>query len=166
MNNGVISEHYFQRANVRAASGKYEQAIADYDRALELKPRQAAAYYNNRGNAKDACGRHEEAMADYDEAIRIDPQHASAYVNRGTAYRSTGMHDRAIADYNEAIRLNPDDTEHRRLEKAVHDLARTTPQEPGKRSILELRGSGKEVWEDVDAQEFVDGLRKEWDPKR
>ena len=30
-----------------------------------------------------------------------------------------------------------------KLETVVRDLARTTPQEPGKRSILELRGLGK-----------------------
>ena len=39
----------------------------------------------------------------------------------------------------------------------------THEQKPGKRSILELRGLGKEIWEDVDAQEHVEGLRKEWD---
>ena len=39
----------------------------------------------------------------------------------------------------------------------------TNEQKPGKRSILELRGLGKEIWEGVDAQEHVEGLRKEWD---
>lgn len=50
-----------------------------------------------------------------------------------------------------------------KLETVVRDLARTTPQEPGKRSILELRGLGKEIWQGADAQEHVEGLRKEWD---
>ena len=50
--------------------------------------------------------------------------------------------------------------------EAVHDSGHTIPQEPGKRSILELRGLGKEIWEGVDAQAYVEGLRKEWDPRR
>ena len=32
-----------------------------------------------------------------------------------------------------------------------------------KRSLMELHGLGKEIWEGVDAQEYVNRLREEWD---
>jgi len=32
-----------------------------------------------------------------------------------------------------------------------------------KRSLLELEGLGAEIWEGVDAQDYVNQLRKEWD---
>ena len=32
-----------------------------------------------------------------------------------------------------------------------------------KRNIMELHGLGKEIWEGVDAQSFVDQLRDEWE---
>ncbi len=32
-----------------------------------------------------------------------------------------------------------------------------------KRSLLELEGLGAEIWEGVDAQEYVDKLRDEWE---
>jgi hypothetical protein len=32
-----------------------------------------------------------------------------------------------------------------------------------KRSILELHGLGAEIWEGIDAQEYVNQLREEWD---
>lgn len=32
-----------------------------------------------------------------------------------------------------------------------------------KRSIMELHGLGAEIWEGIDAQEYVNELRKEWD---
>ena len=51
----------------------------------------------------------------------------------------------------------------RLLEMMVRDLARTAPRDAEKRSILELRGLGKEIWHGVDAQQYVDSLRKEWD---
>lgn len=35
--------------------------------------------------------------------------------------------------------------------------------EKPKRSIMELHGLGKEIWEGIDAQEYVNELRKEWD---
>jgi hypothetical protein len=36
---------------------------------------------------------------------------------------------------------------------------------PGRRerSVLELHGLGKEIWEGIDAQEYVNSLREEWD---
>jgi hypothetical protein len=37
------------------------------------------------------------------------------------------------------------------------------PVEKPKRSIMELHGLGKEIWEGIDAQEYVNELRKEWD---
>ena len=35
----------------------------------------------------------------------------------------------------------------------------------GGRSILELRGLGKEVWEGIDAKDYIDELRDEWDAR-
>jgi len=32
-----------------------------------------------------------------------------------------------------------------------------------KHSIMELHGLGKEIWEGIDAQEYVNELRKEWE---
>jgi len=32
-----------------------------------------------------------------------------------------------------------------------------------KRSIMELHGLGAEIWEGIDAQEYVNKLREEWD---
>lgn len=36
--------------------------------------------------------------------------------------------------------------------------------ESPKRDIMELHGLGKELWEGVDAQAYVDQLRDEWEP--
>lgn len=40
------------------------------------------------------------------------------------------------------------------------DVAETLPRQ---RRLSELRGLGKEVWEGIDAQEYVNQLRSEWD---
>ncbi|MCW3056006.1 MAG: hypothetical protein JWN14_5176 [Chthonomonadales bacterium] len=34
-----------------------------------------------------------------------------------------------------------------------------------KRSIMELHGLGKELWQGIDAQKHVDELRNEWDQR-
>lgn len=45
------------------------------------------------------------------------------------------------------------------LANQVREESRTE----GKRSILELRGLGKEIWEGIDAQEYIDRERDSWD---
>ncbi len=68
------------------------------------------------------------------------------------------IYERYIRPLSSADRL-------RLLELTAHDLANQTPNEKRKpeRSILELRGLGKEIWEGVDAQQYVDQIRAEWD---
>jgi tetratricopeptide (TPR) repeat protein len=92
------------------SKGEHDRAIADYDEAIRLDPKNADSYVN-RGLAYDRKGEHDRAIADYDEAIRLDPKDAPTYYNRGLAYDRKGEHDRAIADYDEAIRLDPKDAD-------------------------------------------------------
>ena len=60
---------------------EYDKAIADYNEAIRLDPKDAAAY-DNRGNAWQAKGEYDKAIADYNEAIRLDPKDADAYNGR------------------------------------------------------------------------------------
>ena len=85
----------------------YKSAIADYDRAIQLKPDYAKAYYN-RGLAYDHQGKYSKAIADYNRAIQLKPDYAEAYNNRGLAYDHQGKSNEAIADYDRAIQLKPD----------------------------------------------------------
>jgi tetratricopeptide (TPR) repeat protein len=84
----------------------YDRSLEDYEEAVRLDPKDAAAY-TGRGYAWQAKGDFDRAFADYGEAIRLDPKYATAYQDRGSAWESKGDYDRAIADYNEAIRLDP-----------------------------------------------------------
>src|SRR5690348_6238257 len=97
---------YLNRGNTRYLQRDYVAAIADYNKAIELKP----AYdktYNGRGIAKRASGDFAGAIADCSKAIEINPQNAEAYNNRGNARREMNDFDGAILDYNKALELNP-----------------------------------------------------------
>src|SRR5207302_1707573 len=86
--------------------GDLDPAIADFQQAIRLDPKDAVAF-NNRGLTYQAKGDLDRAITDYNEAIRLDPRHALAFNNRGNAYQLKGSPDRAIPDYSEAIRLHP-----------------------------------------------------------
>ena len=103
----ISADTYFRRGNDKTRMENYQGAIADYTRAIRLKPDDANAYYN-RGNAKRELGQHFAAIADYDTTIRLKPDDALAYLNRGLAKSGLGQHFTAIADYDMAIRLKPD----------------------------------------------------------
>ena len=73
------------------------------------------------------------------------------------------MADHLEEVYKKYVKPLPTAERLRLLEMTVHDLALTSPQDAKKRSILELRGLGKEIWKGVDPQKYVDSLREEWD---
>ncbi len=67
-----------------------EQALADYNRAIELDPQSAKAYLN-RGTTYSDLGQAEQALADYNRAIELDPQDATAYFNLGALFANNGQ---------------------------------------------------------------------------
>jgi tetratricopeptide (TPR) repeat protein len=88
--------------------GKYDDAIADYDKAIALDPNVALAY-TIRAVAYGIKGDLDRAIADLDKAITLNPNDATAYTIRGNAYYVKGDYDRAIADYRKALEINPSD---------------------------------------------------------
>jgi tetratricopeptide (TPR) repeat protein len=97
----------YNRGNAYLSKRSYDQAIADYTRALTLNPGLARAY-NNRCAAYLGKGLDDQAIADCSNAIALKSSDAKTYYNRGNAYMDKSLYDRAIADYTQAIALNSD----------------------------------------------------------
>lgn len=73
----------------RPPQGRFEAAIDDYTRAIELNPGHCRAYYN-RAFSRDRLGRCEEAVADYTRALEIEPGNPAALHNRGSLFERLG----------------------------------------------------------------------------
>jgi tetratricopeptide (TPR) repeat protein len=97
---------YCNRGNAYARKKDYDRAIADYDTAIILPPKDAMPYYN-RGLTYAMKKDYDRAIADYDAAIILNPKFAMAYYTRGNAYANKKDYDRAIMNYGAAIRVNP-----------------------------------------------------------
>ncbi|MFN7247200.1 MAG: trypsin-like peptidase domain-containing protein, partial [Microcystis sp.] len=61
---------------------KYELALSDYNKAIDINPNYAEAYYN-RGILYKNLQKYDLALSDYSKAIDINPNDALAYNNRG-----------------------------------------------------------------------------------
>jgi lipoprotein NlpI len=96
----------YMRGLAYVAKGDVDRAIADYDKAIDLNPRNGLAF-NERGLAYKVKGDLDRAVRDLDEAVRLNAGNADIHYNRGHVLLDKGNLDRAIADFDEAIRLGP-----------------------------------------------------------
>ncbi|QEH36150.1 TPR repeat-containing protein YrrB [Aquisphaera giovannonii] len=95
-------------AQVYHRTGRNEEAIAEYNRALAIFAEDPNTYIG-RGDAHASLGEEDEAFADYAEAIRIGPAYSRAYVSRATLLARLGRADEALADYERALAIDPND---------------------------------------------------------
>ena len=106
------SNDYYDRGSARLKDENYRGAVADFDKAISIRPKYIVAYIG-RGNAKIRLGRYEEAIADFDQALLLGSDLKSdeldSYRGRAFAKFMLGRYRESIADYDQVIRLQPDD---------------------------------------------------------
>lgn len=87
--------------------GKFEEAIEEYSRALELHPGHFRTLFN-RAFAYDKVGLIEKALVDYTAALGVDPNNAFVYYNRGISKDRLRRLEEAISDFTRAIQIHPE----------------------------------------------------------
>jgi tetratricopeptide (TPR) repeat protein len=98
----------YTQALFLSEQNRHDEAIAIYDKMLEIYPNDPDIYFN-RGLERDEQKDYQAAIADYNQAISLNPNDAFAYTFRGGARISLGDYQGALADFNQAINLNPND---------------------------------------------------------
>ena len=99
------ADSYFNRALTYGKKGQYDQAIADYNKAIEINPGYAMAYYNRGRAYAIGTGQYDQAIADYNKAIEINPMFISAYKNRGLVMMKLGNTKMACSDWKQTCEL-------------------------------------------------------------
>ena len=85
---------------------KYQEAIAEYQRASQLHPRLAQPYIDQ-GRVYMSRNRYKDALAAYEKATVVDPGSAHAFDSLGWAYFQTGDHQRAAVVLKKATENDP-----------------------------------------------------------
>jgi carbonic anhydrase/acetyltransferase-like protein (isoleucine patch superfamily) len=73
-----------QRGEALRKSGYYQQALVNFEHALELKPDDAEAW-RSRGRTLAKLGRYSDAVASYTTALKLEPRHPDTRRQRAEA---------------------------------------------------------------------------------
>jgi putative GTP pyrophosphokinase len=111
----VVFKH---RGMAYFSQSKYDEALLDFERSIELDPScYKAAYY--RGVVKSVLQDFPGALQDFDRALSIHPYHFYSRYRRGMAYWHIGDFAQALADFEAALKLEPDNLQAARLRDLV-----------------------------------------------
>jgi tetratricopeptide (TPR) repeat protein len=116
-----LSELYRLRGWERRQSNDLEGGMADYDKAIQVDPKNLNAYYH-RGAAYVSENKLDAAIQDFDKAIGLKPNYANAIWRRGKAYQAKGDLEKAKQDYEKALALGPEDSVRQEIETALKSL--------------------------------------------
>jgi tetratricopeptide (TPR) repeat protein len=94
---------------VQVEKGDLDDAIAKYQRALELHPDYPEALYNL-GSALLQRDKPDDAIQLCEQALRLQPNDPDAHVILGNAFMAQRDVDRAIHHYRQALAIRPDDS--------------------------------------------------------
>ena len=103
-NIGAIHSHYSIFLSV---IGKFDEAIAEGRRALELDPLSIRPHRNQAGRFYLAR-RYDDAVRQYGEALELDPNDPLLHEELGDIYGQMGLHFEAIAEWLKSATLTGD----------------------------------------------------------
>ncbi|MHC4451368.1 MAG: tetratricopeptide repeat protein [Planctomycetota bacterium] len=95
------------RGKAREGLNQFEEALADYDRALALDDTLVDAHIG-RGRLLRAKGEFKDAIRAYDRAIELDDRNVGTLVARASTWSKSGNTDAALKDCRRALDIQPD----------------------------------------------------------
>lgn len=104
-----LMNFYLYRGISYDISQQYQNAISDFNKALEIKPENVSINVAI-GDSYRKSGDFKKSINSYDKAIQASPNNAQAYNKRGISYGQLHQYERAIDDFDKAVKLNPKDS--------------------------------------------------------
>ena len=102
LSNANLALSYRNRGLALKRSGKYQEAIESYDKALTLKPHDPWVDYVNRGNTWSELKNYKKALDEYDLAFKVKPHYNEAHYNKGIVYERLKKTDEATQEFETA----------------------------------------------------------------
>jgi tetratricopeptide (TPR) repeat protein len=122
---GETAEKCMQAGFIHFQKQEYDQAIANFQKAIELEPKAAAAYnmlgmaYRFKGAQLGIPELRAKEIAAFQKALEADPQYWVAMINLGVTYYGQGDKAKAAPLLKRALALNPQHPEKADIEKMI-----------------------------------------------
>ncbi|KAM3094720.1 tetratricopeptide repeat protein [Phormidesmis sp. 146-35] len=98
---------YIEQGKAFYFEGRFEEAIASYDKAIQIEPDNAKAWFS-RGAALAKLQKIEEAIAAYEKATQIKSDFSEAWFGKGVAFTKLQRNGEAITAYEKATSIKSD----------------------------------------------------------
>ena len=106
------SYRYFRKGLAFVHSRNYHEALAEFEKSLQLNPYYGKAY-GNIANVLSILGRNEQALTNYYKSIELEPDNGVIHRNLGVLLVRLGKIDEAIEHYEKALQVWPNLTDTR-----------------------------------------------------
>jgi predicted TPR repeat methyltransferase len=104
--NSRFADSVYTKGVLLMREGRFPEAIAAFDEALEVRPNFVDAM-SNRATSLAEEKRYDEALAAFDQALAIDAEHAISWNNRANTLAAMKRFEDAVASYDRALELSP-----------------------------------------------------------
>lgn len=95
---------WLETAEIYNWAGMHEEAVACYDRAIEINPLDDTAWFR-KGFTLFLLDKNPEALDCYDKALAINPKNIDALENKGAHLLKLGKEQEAMELFNAVIRM-------------------------------------------------------------
>lgn len=104
-----VPEFYFNRAVAYRGTRRFDLAIKDFEKVIELNPKLPmpawVELYLGLGTVYQENGEYARALDNLDKALRLDPSNTKIFLNRGNTHFFLKNFDRALVDINKSLEL-------------------------------------------------------------
>lgn len=101
---------FAQRAEENSKKGEFRLALADYNKAAEMKANDPAIILG-RADTYFNLQEYNRSITDYDTTLKLNPKSVAAYFNRARAYEASDELLKSAEDYRKALEIEPENRE-------------------------------------------------------
>jgi DNA-directed RNA polymerase subunit alpha len=114
----VSSEYHYQKGKLQDCLGNYEQAMNEYELAIDLDHTHVRALFAL-AYSFDLRGDEREAAHYYKELVQVSPAHVNGLLNLAVLYEDMGEYDKAMGCVESVLKSHPNHAKARLFEKDI-----------------------------------------------
>ena len=120
-NNSASANDYFESAEISATFARYDEAIKNYQKAIELDPNNPF-FYNGLAIIYANLSDYKKAMETFDKALSISPDDKNILLNKMNSMINSSLFKESIPIISKIIELDPTDAYSYFERGAIYDL--------------------------------------------